>query len=212
MLFGRVARRHFRLHHVTMGPAYGWRRSAVFDAVLVLGIQPEGKSCNRRESEQTLLAPTSTMAARSFTLQTDFTQPVAEVFGSLSRHETLARVFGIPIRTVQPSPDGELPGGVGSVRSISLGPLRFEETVTGFERDRMITYRVTKGGFLRHHDARMHFTSKPGGAGGGSKSGTRVEHWVEMESAIPGVTHILVPLVGFIMRRAFLRYARRSQL
>lgn len=144
------------------------------------------------------------MTFKSFTLWTDFRQPVREVFAHLSRHENLAAIFGVPIKTLVAAADPGEPYGVGSVRSIRLGPVRFEETVTGLELDRTIAYRITRGGFVKHHDGLMRFSEHQGG--------TRVEHTIEMESAIPGLTGLLVPLVERVMRRGYLRLAHRPSL
>lgn len=140
------------------------------------------------------------MAAKRFTISTDYNRPLPEVFAHLGQHETLQAVFGVPIRTLVPSTESDNPSGVGSVRLISLGPIRFEETITDVEPGHLIRYSVTKGGLLKHHKASMRFTEQGGR--------THLEHEVEMESAIPGLTPFLVPIVHFVMRLAFQRYAR----
>ena len=76
--------------------------------------------------------------------------------------------------------------------------------MTGFEKDRTIAYRITKGGFIKHHDAIMRFSAHEGG--------TRVDHTIEMESAIPGFTALLVPVIERVMRRGYHQLARRPSL
>src|SRR5690606_12105931 len=50
--------------------------------------------------------------------------------------------------------------GVGSVRKLRVGPgPSFEETVTAYEENRLIEYRITRGSPLRNHFGRMQFAA-----------------------------------------------------
>ena len=77
-------------------------------------------------------APTARATANQYDLQnitarSDFRPPVREVFAHLSRHENLSAIFGLPIETIVRANDASEPYGVGSVRSIRVGPVRFEK-------------------------------------------------------------------------------------
>lgn len=115
--------------------------------------------------------------------------PVAELFEALADHSRLGKVFGAPVCRVRDG-DTEL-NGVGSVRKIGIGPLAVEETVTAFERDRSIDYRITRGGFpLRDHRGHIAFA--------GSGSGSRVDWTIEFGSHLPGAGAVL----AFVLERA----------
>lgn len=115
--------------------------------------------------------------------------PVAELFEALADHNRLGKVFGAPVSRVR---DGDTEvNGVGSVRKIGVGPVAIEETVTAFERDRSIGYRITRGGFpLRDHRGHIAFAR----SGGGS----RVDWTIEFGSHLPGAGAVL----AFVLERA----------
>ena len=113
----------------------------------------------------------------------DFDKPVGEVFAYLAEHENLADVFGAKVTRVKDgSPERN---GVGSVRSLKIGPLpAFEETVTAYEKDGRIVYRITKGSPLNEHEGVMLFTPTPSG-------GTHLDYTIKLGSKIPGVAAIV---------------------
>jgi hypothetical protein len=116
------------------------------------------------------------MGTISITL--DFPQPVSKVFAYLSQHENL-----------------------GSVRRLKVGPVAFEETITGFEKDRRIEYRITKGAFMKHHLGVMRFSEHQGG--------TRLDYTIEVESKIPLLTGPLVMGLNRDLRKGLKAVARR---
>lgn len=144
------------------------------------------------------------MTYRTITLGIDFPQPVTAVFAHLSKHENLAGVFGMPISRIATSSDPAEPDGIGSVRRLKLGPLAIEETITGFEKNRLIEYRVTKGGFMKHHLGTMRFSEQG--------SGSRLDYTVEIESSIPLVTGPLVKSLEHGMRSGLTKLAARATL
>jgi hypothetical protein len=141
---------------------------------------------------------------RTITLSLDFPQPLPAVFAHLSRHENLAAVFGVPVQRVQDSPDPAEPDGVGSVRRLRIGPLAIEETVTLFEKDRTIEYRVTRGGFIKHHVGVMRFSERGGG--------THLDYTVEIQSHIPLASGPVAKSLELGMRRGLEKLARRASL
>jgi Polyketide cyclase / dehydrase and lipid transport len=143
----------------------------------------------------------SAMAYKTISIVQDFPQPLSVVFAHLSHHDNLGRVFGMPVVRIAAARDSGEPDGVGSVRRLSLGPIRIEETVTGFEKDRLIEYRVTKGGFMKHHLGTMRFSEHAGG--------TRLDYTIEVESLIPGFTGPLVKGLDSGIRRGLAGLAKR---
>lgn len=121
----------------------------------------------------------------------DFDVPVTRLFSHLAEHENLARLFA-PAK-VERLKDGDTDrNGVGSQRLIGPGPLpSFIETVTRYQQNELIEYRITKGGMLRNHRGCIRFTSLGGGR-------SRVEFEIVFEGRLPGAG----PLFSHILNRS----------
>lgn len=106
-----------------------------------------------------------------------FTSDPATVFDALSEHENLGPMFGARVERVR---DGETErNGVGSARSLKIGPLpAFEETTTRADRPMLIEYEITKGGPLKGHWARQQLTGLADG-------GTRLDYAIGFNLAVP---------------------------
>ncbi|MGV8875069.1 MAG: SRPBCC family protein [Rhodococcus sp. (in: high G+C Gram-positive bacteria)] len=106
------------------------------------------------------------------------------VFAALSEHENLGPLFLAKIRRVR---DGDTSrNGVGSTRSLKLGPMpAFEETTITAEPNSLIEYRITKGGPLRGHWGVQRLTPTPDG-------GTELDYTIGFDAPVPG----LAALVG----------------
>jgi len=80
----------------------------------------------------------------------NYQKPVETIFQTLSDHNQLGRVLGIPVKRVINGNDGV--NGAGSVRRMGLWPLTVEETVVAVELNRSIDYRISRGGApLKNH-------------------------------------------------------------
>lgn len=85
---------------------------------------------------------------------------IAEVFPFFSDHERFGQMVGQPISCLKEGA-GDSPYGVGSVRRIGLPlGLSFEETITAFEPNHLIEYRVTKGSPVKNHCGTMRFSER----------------------------------------------------
>lgn len=112
-----------------------------------------------------------------------FAKPPERVFAYLAEHENLADLFGAKITRLKDGDDGHR-NGVGSVRKLQVGPApAFEETVTEFEPDKRIVYRITKGSPMRGHVGVMTFV--PEG------QGTHFHYDIRLASPIPGLAAIV---------------------
>jgi len=112
-----------------------------------------------------------------------FAKPPERVFAYLAEHENLADLFGAKITRLKDGDDGHR-NGVGSVRKLQVGPApAFEETVTEFEPDKRIVYRITKGSPMRGHVGVMTF--EPEG------QGTHFHYDIRLASPIPGLAAIV---------------------
>lgn len=103
-----------------------------------------------------------TMPQYQITLTQAFQKPVEQVFDVLADHNQLARVFGVPVKRIKDGQAGV--NGVGSVRRIGAGPVAVEETVTALEANKLIGYRITKGGApMSQHRGEIRFERTPTG-------------------------------------------------
>ncbi len=120
---------------------------------------------------------------------------VQQAFAALSDHNGLGRLMGVPVKRLL---DGAAdPNGLGSVRQIGLPVLGIQETVTGFEPQRSIQYRITKGGFpMRNHQGAVHF--EPSG------TGCRVRWEVDYDMP-PVLGNGVTAVLNKVLRQAVLR-------
>lgn len=109
----------------------------------------------------------------------DYAASRPQVFGYLAQHENLGPMFGARVTRVRDGADE--PNGVGSTRSLKVGPLPpFEETNVEVVPDALIRYRITKGGILKNHEGVMTFVDLPGG-------GCRLTWTITFDGKLPGV-------------------------
>ena len=111
-----------------------------------------------------------------------FAVPVDRAFAYLSEHENLGPLFGARVTRVR---DGETSrNGVGSVRSLKVGPLpAFDETVTVVVPNERIEYRITRGGPLRAHHGVMSLS--PDG------TGSHLHYVIEFGAVVPGLDRVV---------------------
>jgi len=123
----------------------------------------------------------------------EFSEPADRVFDHFAEHENLHPMFGARVTRLRDGDDG-VRNGVGSVRRLKVGPApAFEETITGFEPDQRIEYRITKGSPLRDHVGELTFTPVP--------SGTRLEWTIHFSNPVPGVEYVLATVLSERIRR-----------
>jgi hypothetical protein len=122
-----------------------------------------------------------------------FASDPATVFEKLSEHENLGPVLGAKITRVRDG--GTSRNGVGSTRSLKIGPLpAFHETTTVAEPHTLIEYRITKGSPLKGHWGRQILTPTTDG-------GTQLDYTIGFDAAVPGVA----ALVGTILQAGIAR-------
>ncbi len=117
------------------------------------------------------------MALTHIHMQQTFNAPVGTVFDILSDHVQFGDIINANIRRVVDSSSDHV-NGLGSVRRITLVPTQsFEETITGFEPNSLIEYRITKGSPLKNHKGTMRFSEQNGR--------THLDYQIEFESKLP---------------------------
>ena len=115
-----------------------------------------------------------------------FAVPADRAFAYLSEHENLGPLFGARVTRVR---DGETSrNGVGSVRSLKIGPLpSFDETITAVVPNERIEYRITRGGPLRSHRGVMSFSAQG--------TGSHLQYVIEFGAVVPGLDRFVKALL-----------------
>lgn len=125
------------------------------------------------------------MAKNYVQMNVTFNAPVSVVFGELSDHEKMGKILGAKVKRVK---DGKgNVNGIGSVRRLTPVPLAdFEETVTGFEPNKLIEYTVTKGSPIKNHLGRMVFSE--------SNGKTHLHYTIQFDMKVG------IPFSGFVLK------------
>jgi uncharacterized protein YndB with AHSA1/START domain len=117
----------------------------------------------------------------------DFDLPADQVFAFFAEHENLDPMFGMQVTRLSDGDDGSR-NGAGSCRRLQVGPApAFEETVTAFEPNQLIDYRVTKGSPLKNHLGELRFTEIPGG--------THLQWRISFDTTLPGLDRLLAAVI-----------------
>jgi len=137
------------------------------------------------------------MRAHWVHVEHDFPASPEVVFNHLAEHENLADVFGAKVTRVC---DGETErNGVGSMRIVKIGPAPpVEETVTEFESNELIEYRVTSKGALKDHVGIMEFSELPDG-------NTHLDYRIRLSSHVPGLALVLKRVLTGGIEKSFSR-------
>ena len=131
---------------------------------------------------------------QSLEFRREFDLPPSQVFGFFAEHENLGPILGAGITRLSDGEDGNR-NGVGSSRRLKVGPApAFEETVTGYEPDELIEYRITAGSPLRDHVGSIRFA--PTG------TGTRLVWQISFSAAVPGLDLIIAEVLKRRMSQA----------
>ena len=96
-------------------------------------------------------------------LERELDAPIEHVFDVLTDHASYADHFrGITSSTL--SREGETePNGLGALRTIAMGPIRFSEEITAFERPARMDYLIREVNMpLEHHGGSIRFEAAGG--------------------------------------------------
>jgi len=128
------------------------------------------------------------MGLHKIQIQQTFNAPINKVFAELTDHERFGQLLNANVKRVVDS-RGASKNGVGSVRRISAFPApAFEETVTAYEQDRYMAYRISKGSPLKNHLGQMRFSEVEGR--------TQLDYSIEFEPKLP------LPFLGSVLKLA----------
>jgi uncharacterized protein YndB with AHSA1/START domain len=137
------------------------------------------------------------MANHQVRVQEFFDAPPQKVFAVFADHAKLGRILGIPCKRIKDSNDPKNPNGLGSVRKLAFGLAAFEETITAFEPNKLIEYRVTRGSPIKNHLGHMEFELLNGG--------TRFDYTIDFDAKIP----FTGGLIAFILKSGLTKGMRQ---
>jgi len=133
------------------------------------------------------------MSMQRIDIRTDFPVPVEKLFAFFSEHENLEAIFKpVKIRRIA---DGESTrNGVGSARQMrALAGPSFVETVTAYQPNELIEYRITRGSPLKNHLGVMRFSA--------TDQGSRLHYTIEFEGKLPLLGALLKVVLDRSIRR-----------
>lgn len=123
---------------------------------------------------------------------------VEKTFAILSDHNQLGGVIGLPCRRTRDG-EGDV-NGLGSVRTLGVRPLDFDETITAFEPNQRIEYRITRGTPLRKHVGTVRFS--PAG------SGCDVSWHIQYEMSLPVLGGVIREVLRLGLKRGLGKLGR----
>lgn len=139
------------------------------------------------------------MAQQSISMHFKFNKPLSTVFQDLSDHERFGQLCGINMKRVKDGSDAL--NGLGSVRTINIGPLpSFEETITGFKENGFIEYKITKGSPIKNHVGTLEFRE--------TVDGCELDYVIKLESKIPFTTGLIKNVLKQGISKGIGQYAK----
>lgn len=117
------------------------------------------------------------MPSQTIVLHADIKAPADLVYDFFCDHESFGRIWPGKTKRIKDSAEAGNPNGLGSMRSITLGPIVFEETYITCERPRQIQYTVTRGGPIKNHLGTINFIDEG--------DSTRIDYTIAFDPRIP---------------------------
>ncbi|MDF1781685.1 MAG: SRPBCC family protein [Alcanivoracaceae bacterium] len=125
------------------------------------------------------------MAVQRIEIKKQFPFSVEKLFAHMSEHENLSALFA-PAKVSRLRNGDTDRNGVGSVRKLRIPPgPPFEETVTVFQPNERIEYRITRGSPLKNHHGCMRFS--------GDKNSAQLHYTIEFEGKVPLIAALIRP-------------------
>ncbi|TSH77144.1 SRPBCC family protein [Acinetobacter sp. RF15A] len=123
----------------------------------------------------------------SIQVKKEFPASVAQVFDLLSKHATYNIAFApLQVKRIKDSADAERPDGVGSVRSMGIGPIKpLKEQITLLEENQRIEYKIVKNPLIKHHLGIIEFEEK-------EADKTLVTYTIELQTRVPLTSKLIL--------------------
>ena len=142
------------------------------------------------------------MKTHEIKLYQEFDAPVEQVWEAFSDHNNFGKMMGQDIKRIVNSADAGNVNGVGSVRSIKIPMVAFEETIVKSEKPVCIEYQISKGLPLDYHYGIMQFKSLPDGR-------TALDYTVKLSLKIPLLGGVVAVALKRGLGSGLRNYARR---
>lgn len=126
--------------------------------------------------------------------------PIEQVFDRLTDHASYKDFPGVRASELihEGQPDRN---GLGAMRRIEFGPIRFEEEIMAFDRPRRMDYLIREVNIpMKHEGGRMEFEAVEGG--------TRVVWTSTFTGSVPGIGGAVGSALGPSVRMGFNRILR----
>ena len=109
--------------------------------------------------------------------------PVEQLFAHLSEHENLGAIF-TPSKITRVCDGDTSRNGIGSVRKLRvlIAP-PFYETVTAFQENELIEYKITRGSPIKNHHGVMRFEK--------TDQGSRLNYTISFEGKLPLIANVI---------------------
>ncbi len=133
----------------------------------------------------------------------EFDAPAEQVWEAFNDHATFGKMMGQKVQRVVDSKDPANINGVGSVRSLSMPLMPFEESIVKSEKPLLIEYKISRGmPLLQHHYGTIQFAALPGGR-------CAVNYTIELGSKYPFLGGVVKKALGKGIADGLSHYARR---
>jgi uncharacterized membrane protein len=144
------------------------------------------------------------MKMHEIKLYQEFAAPVEQVWDAFSDHANFGKMMGQNITRVIDSTDPGNLNGVGSVRSIKIPMVVFEETVVKSEKPSLIEYRISSGLPINYHYGTMQFKTLPNGK-------SAIDYNIKLELKVPVLGSIVALALKRGMSKGLRNYAGRLE-
>ncbi|MFV5491049.1 SRPBCC family protein [Acinetobacter sp. ASP199] len=133
----------------------------------------------------------------------EFPAPLAQVFDLLSKHATYNVAFApIQVERIKDSEDPERPDGLGSIRSLGIGPIKpLKEQITLLEPNSRIEYKIIKNPLVKHHLGIIEFEAV-------SDDKTLVTYTIELQARAPFVSKLILAQLKAGIKLGFAKLAK----
>ncbi|QIC63933.1 SRPBCC family protein [Acinetobacter schindleri] len=133
----------------------------------------------------------------------EFPAPLAQVFDLLSKHATYNVAFApIQVERIKDSADPERPDGLGSIRSLGIGPIKpLKEQITLLESNSRIEYKIIKNPLVKHHLGIIEFEAV-------SDDKTLVTYTIELQARAPFVSKLILAQLKAGIKLGFAKLAK----
>ncbi|WP_312602972.1 SRPBCC family protein [Acinetobacter schindleri] len=133
----------------------------------------------------------------------EFPASLAQVFDLLSKHATYNIAFApIQVKRIKDSTDPERPDGLGSIRSLGIGPIKpLKEQITLLEPNSRIEYKIIKNPLVKHHLGIIEFEAV-------SDDKTLVTYTIELQARAPFVSKLILAQLKAGIKLGFAKLAK----